>query len=527
MTGIDPEQDSRRDATGTAGVVTSPHPLASEEGRRVLAAGGNAIEATVAMGAVLAVIYPHFCGLGGDAVWLVADRNGRADCFLGIGQAALDCSGYEGGVPIRGPRSAATTACLVDSWDHALGYSARHWSGAMSLGDLMERATELAETGFPLSQSQRFWFDFRKGELDGWPGFAATFDHRSSATDTFRQAHLAATLRTIATEGARSFYEGEIAHRVAQGLEQAGSPLRLHDLAATRTRQYPPLALDYHGHRLLAPPAPTQGVATLMAMGILERLDIASAGHGTADYYHLLVESIKQAFLRRDAISDPDLSEHSVEAWLAPETMAHRASKVDRGRALSWPRTFQTGDTVFLAATDAEGRSTSVLQSIYFDWGSGVVVGNTGILWQNRAGAFSTGVNAIRPGARPLYTLNPGIALRGGKPRILYGTQGADGQPQTLVALLTRLINFEMDPVAALGAPRFLLGRTFSSSRDSLKLEQDAGETIFSELAARGHEMAALPSGSPIAGQAGLILLKDGTAWGAHDPRGDGVALSV
>jgi len=512
---------------GSAGIVTSAHPLASEEGRRVLAAGGNAIEATIAMGAVLAVIYPHFCGLGGDAVWLVADRDGRQDCFLGIGQAAQNCSDYIDGVPVRGPRSAATTACLIDSWDHAHRYSANHWAGKIPFGDLMQRATELAEAGFPPSRSQQFWLDFRKDELEGWPGFAAAFDTRRNDSGSFVQKELARTLRAIAKDGPRSFYEGDLAHRIAIGLEQAGSPLRLGDLVATRTQQCTPLALDYYGHTLLAPPAPTQGVATLMAMGILERLDVGSAGHATPDYYHLLVEAIKQAFLQRGEIADPDFSDLQLETWLRPDALERQAARVDRRAALYWPQTFKTGDTVFLAATDAAGRSTSVLQSIYFDWGSGVTVGDTGILWQNRGGAFSTGANRIRPGARPFYTLNPGIALRDGRPRILYGTQGADGQPQTLVTLLTRLINFGLDPVAALDAPRFLLGRTFSDSRDNLKLEQHAGETVFSNLASRGHEMATLEPKSPIAGQAGLIMLDGDVAWGAHDPRGDGVAFSV
>lgn len=517
----------KRDATGSKGVVTSPHPLASEEGRRVLAAGGNAIEATIAMGAVLSVVYPHFCGLGGDSVWLVADREGRKTCFLGIGQAASDCAGYEGGVPIRGARSAATTACLVDSWDHAHRYSREHWAGSMAFADLLERAAELAETGFPVSASQRFWLDFRRSELTSWPGFAEAFDTGISGDDHFTQRQLSATLRNLASEGPRSFYEGTLAKRIAEGLMRAGSPLRREDLAATRTRECAPLALDYCGHTLLAPPPPTQGVTTLMIMGMLEQLGIDQVGHNTGDFYHLLVEATKQAFLPRGTIADPEFSAQAVETWLTPQALEAQAARVDGNVALPWPQVFKTGDTVFLAATDAEGHSTSVLQSIYFDWGSGVVVGDTGILWQNRAGAFTTGTNRIQPGARPFYTLNPGIALKEGQPRLLYGTQGADGQPQTLAILLARVINHAMSPATALATPRFLLGRTFSNSHDNLKLEHDAGEEVFADLAARGHELAALPPQSPIAGQAGLVLLEDGAATGAHDPRGDGIALAT
>jgi gamma-glutamyltranspeptidase/glutathione hydrolase len=163
-----------------------------------------------------------------------------------------------------------------------------------------------------------------------------------------------------------------------------------------------------------------------------------------------------------------------------------------------------------------------VLQSTYFDWGSGVVAGDTGILWQNRGAGFHPDPrhpNGFAPGKLPFYTLNPGIALRDGRPELVYGTQGADGQPQTLVMLLTRLIDFAQTPPEALAAPRFLLGRTFSDSRDSLKIEADAGPAVLADLAARGHEISPIPAQSPIAGQAGIVRSEAGRAMAWHDPR--------
>ncbi len=512
----------------TTAMATSPHALASIEGRRVLAGGGTAIEAVIAMGAVLAVVYPHFCGLGGDAVWLVADTQGTARCFLGIGQAAADCTGYEAGVPLRGPRSAATSAALVDSWGHAHAYSRSNWGGHLSFSALLDPAIGLAENGFPVSASQRFWLDFRADEWPDWPGFADLFDTEAlNGAAPFRQQALAETLTAIAAGGPRAFYEGPLARRVADGLEAAGSPLREADLAATTTRDVEPLSLAYRDHTLLAPPAPTQGVSTLQIMGILERLGISEVEKGSADFYHLIVEAIKQAFPLRAGIGDPDHSIQALEKWLEPEAIGGLAAAIDRSQAKPWGAVFRTGDTVYLAAVDSRGRSASVLQSIYFDWGSGVVAGDTGILWQNRAGAFSTGANAIRPGARPFYTLNPGIALKAGRPRVLYGTQGADGQPQTLATLLARVIDHGMEPAEALAAPRFLLGRTFSDSNDTLKLEADAGPEVFAELVRRGHEVAELPVASPISGQAGIIVIDEAGTRGAHDPRSDGIALAV
>jgi gamma-glutamyltranspeptidase/glutathione hydrolase len=517
-------------------MVTSPHRLASEAGARVLREGGNALEACIAMGAAIAVVYPHFCGLGGDAVWIVADPDGGRSCFLGIGQAARalpDMSGLTT-IPLRGPGSALTSACAVDSWGHAQAYSARHWGGRLTLPQLLGDAIGLAQDGFPVTPSQAFWLDFRKAEAPSWPGFAEIFlpgGHAPAIADVFRQPQLGRTLETVAAEGPRAFYEGALASRIAEGLAAAGSPLTKADLAATRTRQEAPASLTYRGIELLAPPPPTQGVTTLAIMGILAHFNLSGFEPGSADHLHLCVEAVKQAFADRDGIADPDITSRTVDALLDPELLRGKAGMINPCQAQPWPHVFRNGDTVFFGATDAAGRSVSVLQSTYFDWGSGVVVGDTGILWQNRGAAFSLDpehANRLAPAKRPFYTLNPGMGLRAGRPAMIYGTQGADGQPQTLAMLLTRLIDYGQDPKTALSGPRFLLGKTFSDSRDSLKLEADAGEDIFATLDDRGHLLSQLAAKSPIAGQAGVILRhEDGTVEGSHDPRGDGVAIAV
>lgn len=519
-------------ATSRTAMVTSPHHLASEAGRDVLAAGGSAIDAAIAIGATLAVVYPHFCGLGGDAIWIVSDETGKADTLSGIGQAAANVNDIPAPIPLRGPMSAITSACVVDSWGTAHDYARTRWGGGPSFASLLEPAIALAEEGFPLSASQAFWLNFRRSEMGNWAGFSALYDisHLTPETDRVSLPQLAASLRMIARDGYRSFYEGELAAKIARGLEAAGSPLSASDLAATRTRIEPPLRLAYSGLELLAPPPPTQGVTTLEIMALLDRVRIAEAAADSADYYHLVVEAIKQAFLSRTDIADPDFSPLDVDAWLAPERLADKVAQIDRKVALPWPHTFKTGDTVFFAAVDAKGRSASVLQSIYFDWGSGVVAGDTGILWQNRGAAFSrdpASPNRLRPGARPFYTLNPGMALKDGRPHLLYGTQGADGQPQTLATLLSRVIDHGFDPAAALAAPRFLLGRTFSDSRDSLKIEETVGADVLNGLATRGHEISLLEPHSPISGQAGLIRIEADRIEGAHDPRSDGVALGL
>jgi len=409
-----------------------------------------------------------------------------------------------------------TTACVVDSWDQALAV----WGGEIDFADLIAPAIDLARDGYTPSRSQDFWLDFRAADWPEWSGFTRHFSHRSS-DGPLRQPELAQMLSLIAADGPRSFYHGRAADRVAQGLADLGAPITATDLAATRSQQCAPLSLDYKGLRLLAPPPPTQGITTLAIMGILARL---GAGNPT----HRLVEAVKQAFLDRPLIADPDMADVDCDAMLSPDHLDAKAAAIDADHAMEWPQTYQHGDTVFFAACDGQGRSASVLQSTFFDWGSGVVVGDTGIIWQNRGASFSTQAghpNCIAAGKRPFYTLNPGIALKDGAPHLLYGTQGADGQPQTLAVILSGLIDQAMTPAQALAQPRFLLGKTFSDSRDSLKLEASHGPQMLTTLRSLGHQVAELPALSPIFGCAGVIRIGDDGMTGAHDPRGEGIAM--
>jgi gamma-glutamyltranspeptidase/glutathione hydrolase len=515
------------------GIVTSPHRLASEAGLDILRRGGNAIEASIAISAVLAVTYPHFCGIGGDAVWLVAAPNRPPTSFLGIGPA-IAAVPRGAAIPVRGAGSVLTTACLVDSWRHALAFSEREWEGRLRLADLLEPAIHHAEAGFPLSPSQAFWLDFRRGEFAGWPGFSAQFapDATPPAIGAlFRQLQLAESLKAIALNGPREFYEGTLARRIVDGLAHAGSALAVEDLKATQTREAAPVSIGYRGVRLFAPPPPTQGLTTLAIMGVLARLPLERVVEGSTLDFHFLVEAVKQAFLDRGAIADPDFTPDPTARLLDPARLNAKAAAINEDRALAWPHEANSADTVFLSVIDREGRAVSLLQSIYFDWGSGVVAGDTGILWQNRGAAFHADPahpNAAAPGKRPFYTLTPGLALKDGAPCFTFGTQGADGQPQTLAVLLTRLIDHGLGPEVALARPRFLLGRTFSDSADSLKIETHAGAGVLAALARIGHQVAPIPALSPLAGQAGVLARdKDGNLSGAHDPRSDGCALAL
>jgi gamma-glutamyltranspeptidase/glutathione hydrolase len=474
--------------------------------------------------------------LGGDAFLLIGDARGTVQTISGIGQAAADVSGYQGAIPVRGARSALTSAATVDALGQALEISRSQLAGRKSWAELLAPAVRLAHEGFEISASERFWLQFRQPEAATLPDIYRHFLHAGQvppAGFVRRQVALAQTLETLAERGPRDFYEGRLAQRIAQGLRDAGSPLRAQDLARTRARIEPPLALPYRGGELLAHQPPTQGMTTLQIMGMLEHFDFAHIAEGSADHYHLLVEAVKQAFLDRNRfLGDPDGAGVPVARLLSPAHLRAGAQAIRKEHALPWPHEFQGGDTVYVGAADAAGNSVSLLATVYFDWGSGVLVGDTGMLWHNRGAAFSLDPkhpNGLAAGKRPLHTLNPGMYRKNGRVQLLYGTQGADGQPQTLATVLTRLIDYGLDPMQALSRPRFLLGKTFSDARDSLKLEEDVAPEVVATLRQRGHAISLLAGRNPLMGHPGAIHIDpaSGCMTGAHDPRSDGRALGL
>ncbi len=523
-------------ASSSKGMVTSPHELATEAGLNVLKNGGNAIEAAIAISACLSVTYPHFAGFGGDAFMIISDANGKAQTISGIGQAPLDTSGYSGSIPFRGPKSMLTSAAYIDALGKAYELSKKDLKGKKSWSSLLTPAINLAKNGFPVTESEVFWLKFREKDLTSMPGVATGYMINGKVPtvgEIFKQPKLARTIEMIAERGHRDFYEGKLAAILAKGLKEAGSPITAKDLALTQAQIEPPLSVNYRGGTLLANQPPTQGITTLEIMGILDRFDLSKIPEGSADYYHLLVEAIKQAFIDRNQfVADPKFVNVPSQRLLSSAYLDEQAKKIKMDSALAWPHQFKTGDTVYIAAVDAQGNCASMLTTIYYDWGSGIQVGDTGMIWHNRGASFSLDPkvpNCLEPGKRPFHTLNPGMYIKDGKPNILYGTQGADGQPQTLVTVLTRMIDYKMDPLTALSKPRFLLGKTFSDSRDSLKLEQDAGEAVFVELTKRGHQISSISAQSPLAGHPGAIVIDPTTKkmTGAHDPRSDGRALGL
>lgn len=509
-------------AHSSGGVLCTPHPLASGAGLEVLDGGGTAIDAMLAASAVLAAVYPHMTGLGGDALWLVHDDQVRT--IIGIGQAGARLP-QAGAISLRGPGSVATTAGAIASWEIAKLRS-EAWGSRMSWADLLTDAAVLAREGVQVSCSQLFWQAQRASLIDTLPSLHPLCKREGRglrAGDLVRQPALANSLEQLARRGPKDFYHGELAEAFGSAFDALECGLTVQDLHATRAYEAAPISVRYRKGRLYNVAPPTQGLYTLRAMAALDAFDLGE--NGTPRYYHLLVEAIKNGLLQRNQqLHDPLSSD-----WDFAQTLSHAPAVLNEQRAAPWAEPGQPADTVWMAATDRAGRSACLIQSLFHDFGSGCILGDTGVLWHNRAAGFNPQpghANAWAPGKRPAHTLNPSAYLADDGRRWFFGTQGGDGQPQTQMVVATQLIDYQQIPEAALRAPRFLLGRSFFDSTDNLKLEADIGETVLQGLANRGHEIETTPALSPLMGLAGVIAIDpEGNKTAAYDPRSQGSAL--
>jgi oxamate amidohydrolase len=303
--------------------------------------------------------------------------------------------------------------------------------------------------------------------------------------------------------------------------------LSLQDLNGFRPLVCDPLQLALDEGTVYNMVPPTQGVISLAILGILERCDIGSLRADSADYIHLCVEATKQAFKLRDThVTDPAYMAIEAQALLDTPRLEALAQEISMARALPWGAASEIGDTVWMGVIDAEGLAVSFIQSIYHEFGSGVVLPTTGINWQNRGAAFSLNPNdlrALQPGKKPFHTLNPAAARFNDGRTMVYGTMGGDGQPQTQATIFSRAIWFNQPLQQAVSAPRWLLGRTWGQSSDSLKLESRIPDEVVEELKGRGHEIEMLGAYDETVGHAGAIIrYENGVLEGASDPRSDG-----
>lgn len=522
-------------------MVTSPHALASQAGVQILQAGGSAIDAAIAAAAVLSVVYPHMTSLGGDAFWLIYDaRAGAVRSLEAAGRAAAAAmiewfSARDlREIPVRGIVPGTLTAPgAVDGWCEA--HAAY---GRLPLSTDLAAAVRYARDGFPVTERLAEWIERSADVLATDPAAARIFlaeGRRPAAGRRLANPDLARTLERLG-DGRGGFYEGETAREMARHAREHGGLFTERDLAAQRSKWSASISATYHGVTIHETPPPSQGLSVLQALRLLEPCEIGALPFLGPDHVHLLVQAKQIAFHDRDRLlADPEFVPVPVDRLLSAAYADERRRLMDRERALPWDRVPSTGtlsgDTVYVAVVDAEGNAVSLIQSLYFGFGSGVVAGRTGVVLQNRGAYFSLDPahpNRLEPGKRPLHTLIASLAFKGGRPWQVFGCMGADGQAQIHLQAYTALIDFGLDIQRAVEAPRWLAGRFgIGEPRDLLNLEGRFPEPTIAELARRGHAVNRWEAWNELAGHAhGITIDPDsGVLAGGADPRSDGAAI--
>ncbi|HKW92016.1 MAG TPA: gamma-glutamyltransferase, partial [Methylomirabilota bacterium] len=453
--------------------------------------------------------------------------------------ATIDWYGARGiteAIPTRGGPAALTVPAVVDGWWQAHEYSRGTMGSPLTWKALLADALLYAREGFQASDGQRTPPP-REPDLFGerapeeirrglWPLYHPDALRRGPLV----QRDLARTLQAVSDGGAEAFYRGDLARRLVAAAAAAGSPLSAEDLAEHRSDWVEPLRIPYAEGHVASFPPPTQGMVALAVLRMTERFDMATLPE--ADYIHVLVEATKLAFEDRDRyLTDPGFMRVDAADLLAPDRLQARARLISRERARTpQPMAPTGGDTIAIVTADREGNAVSLIQSLYFTFGSGLLAGDTGVVLQNRGSFFSLDprhVNALSPRKRTMHTLIPSMYLEGGRPRLVYGTMGGEGQPQTQAAMLTRRLFRRLGPQAAVEAPRWLYGRTWGAASRALSLEGRYPPELARELERRGHEVAVAGEWDDLFGHAHCIWIapEDGGLIGGSDPRADGGAL--
>lgn len=517
------------------GMVASSQPLASQVGLEVLKSGGNAADAAVAMAAVLNVTEPNMTGIGGDAFIMVyssasktlegLNASGRAPKALTrdyFTNNNLDQIPLEGMAPITVPGA-------FDGWVTLLE---KH--GTRPLAELLAPAIEYAENGFPVEEKISEDWAFEIPKLQRTEA-AAAFVVNGGAPPPgtlFVQKNLARTLRTLAQGGRDAFYKGPIAQAIVDYVQANGGFLTMEDFAAHTSDWVQPISTTYRGYTLYEMPPNGQGLTALILANILDGIDLKAMQDDPVRYYHTLIEATKIAFADRNHyIADPAFAKVPVEELLSKEYAATRRALIDPARAIDVPSYGEINlgsDTTYFTVIDKDRNAVSFINSIFQNFGSGIVAGDTGIVLQDRGAGFSLDPNhpnRLEPGKRPFHTIIPAMLFKDGNLVMSYGVMGGDIQPQGHVQVLVNLVDRGLNLQEAIDAPRlrYISGR-------SVMLEPEIGESVIDALVAMGHERALPPEGMRHrtlmgGGQAVMVDPETGALVGGSDKRKDGMAL--
>ena len=519
-------------------MVACPHSLASSAGVDALRAGGSAVDAAIAAATVLGVAYPHMCGIGGDAFWLIYDARRRKIEYLeGGGRAAangtLDFFHQKSleEIPFRGILPATlTTPGSVASFCEA---HARY--GRLPLARDLENAIGYARDGHPVTARVSRWIEQTAAELAQDPGCAELFLPAPRPGARLRNLALARTLEAIAADGRAGFYEGAVASSLGSLSRERGGFFTAQDLAKQSATWGEPLRGTYRGVTICETPAPTQGFTVLEMLNLLEPLEISRKPWLGADHVHLLVQAKQIAYHDRDRfLADPRFADVPIERLISKGHAKERQRLMDPARALAWDKVPShgslTGDTVYVAAVDREGNAASLIFSLYGVFGACVADPATGVVLQNRSAYFSLDPahpNRLEPGKVPLHTLIASLALKDDKLWAALGCMGADGQPQIHLQTYVAMVDYGLDIQSALSSPRWLSGRfAIGEARDTLHIEARYPKATIDELERRGHPVDRWGDWNELAGHAHGITLdpETGVLAGGADPRSDGAA---
>jgi len=524
-----------------SGLVSSGHHLASLAGAEILRKGGNAYDAAIAVSAVLSVVRPHMTALGGDAFALLYDCDrGTVEALNASGPAPKAASsqlfldkGFTE-IPKHGIYSVSIPG-LVNCWERIL-----ERRGTMPLSELLKSGIDYARQGFPMYSTLSFAIKEAACELSRCPAAKDVFlpnGHVPQTGEVLIQKDLASTLEALATEGARSFYEGKIAHLIAEYFSESGGLIGEDDLAKYRSSWLTPISTTYRNYAVFEQPPVSQGHILLQELNLVEGYDLAQLGHNSADSIHLMVEAKKLAFYDRlKYLGDPDFVDVPLRTLLSKEYAVKRREQIDINKASLTLRGHSLGnlgsDTTYFAVVDKSGNAVSFIQSLFHSFGSGEVVPGTGIIMNDRMCGFSLAKdhpNRLQPGKRTAHTLNSYILTKNENLWMLGGTPGADDQVQVNLQVIANVIDYQMNVQQAIEAPRWSSkpGTAPGEENDpyELSVENRIPENVRHQLAAKGHNVRVAEAWSFGGSQAIVIDQKNGVFIGGADPRRDGYAI--
>ena len=513
---------------GKNGMVCSAQPLASQAGIEILKKGGNAFDAVLAAAACLNVVEPMSDTLGGDAFALVwhkgqlygLNASGPAPALLS--REALLTAGHQ--VMPRKNWGAVTVPGMVSGWAEL-----NQRFGRLSLKEILAPAVRLAREGFPVQPTVSALFAACAPVLKSTvePRFFEILEKlvlpngtTPKAGELIRYPEMADTLEEIGETGGESFYRGRLAEKIAAFSEKTGGYLRRDDLEAYRAEWVTPISTNYRGYDIWEIPPNGHGLVVLMALNLLKEMDL-SGGHDDPAVIHRQLEAMKLAFTDGKLyITDPRYMKAEVERLLSEEYAVERRKLIGETACLPQPGNPFSGNTVYLNAADGEGNMISFIQSCYENFGSGVAVPGTGIVFNNRAWNFTMDPemeNCVAPGKKPYHTIIPGFITRGSEAMGPFGVMGGFMQPQGHVQVICNLADFGMNPQEALDAPRWMW-----TGEKKITLEHGFGQSTAWALSRRGHEIS-VPANSLTMGRGQIILRNDaGVLCGATEPRTDG-----